>query len=611
MTEAPHIVVCVPAKEQSFSDRIVHLLTARGLRVSLVNVASQLELEPPFAAVCVVLGSRAEDGELVEAAIDAATEAQRPLFPLLLRGKHDLLEKTQWSDFTQSFWTGWRDLVLALDMEGLSFWPPDRPFYDGEVVLARAQNGLTPPNWQIYRGFARLQRRITVKTLLMCVSVIILSLLALLINPVNWLAYIVAGGFFLLLAADVSRWRLWGYMKEGPTIVITPDGFVNYAATGFEAYPFARLKAIDIQEAVVKKGRKKTTITRLVLTRDTGARHVVTIPAIYDTKLTPFLYKAPRRAREIAEHVVAAFHQTQQPASPIAYNGQKPLIFLSYAHRDDFMAHTLESTLRSCGLEPWVDRSRLKVGTRWEEEIKGAIGQCAALILLISPAAVASGYICKEIEMAAEQDKPILGFVIQRCPSIPEHWRPYVRANVRLRHGGLSDFWPVLYELDKTGVLPDGMTTRREQAAHFVLARALAHAPLPDEQVFVGGRMSAVDTLTFLGLGIGIAAAALLIPPAVFLLYAVSLFVAALWVSQIPDCQELIVIFPSGIAHNILGRVSAAAFLPSDDWRIKWSKRGGTVCQLQEKRSIAIPGRFRHHRQIAQQMIEAFQRSKP
>jgi TIR domain len=628
MSTAPHIVVCVPATEQAFGARVAQLLTKRGLRVTRVSAAPQIQQVLPCAAICVALGANADD----EALVDAAIEAHCPIFPLLLRSGHSLpsvLEQTQWSDFRQNFWSGWRDLLLALDVERLSRWPPDREIYDADLVLARAQNGLTPPDWQVYRGFAHLQRRFTMKTLLACLAVIILSLPAWLITPGYWIAYLVAGGFFLLGAADSSRFRLWSYLKNGPMIVITPDGFVNLTTTGVDAFAFAQLRAIERKEVVVTRGRKKTTITRLHITRNTGARQVVTIPTIYDTRLTPFLYPAPRRSRDIAERIIAAFHQTKQPLSSIAYSGQRPLVFLSYAHRDERMVQTLEIALRGCGMEPWVDRSRLKVGRRWEEEIKAAIGQCAALVLLISPAAVKSSYIDKEIARAKEYQKPIIGIVIRRCPTIPESWRRYIKGEVRFRQGGLHDVWPLLYALDQAGVLPEGMRTQREQGAHFVLARAMAQAPLPDEQVFAGRRTNARDTLIFLGISIALAVAApllspplvhalkqtpnvtlALIPLLVTLLYEVSLLVFGLWWSWLPDNQELIVIFPTGIAHNIRGRVSAAAFLPSDDWRIKRSSIGGTVCQLAEKRLVAIPSRFRHHRQIAQRMIEAFQRSQ-
>ena len=119
---APHILVCLPVAQHSLGARIAQRLTPRGLRVSLVSDTAQLQQQTAFAAICIGIASRRHGASLVTAAIAAATAAQRPLFPLLLHHERDVppsLKDTQWSDFSQSFDSGWRELLLALDMEHL------------------------------------------------------------------------------------------------------------------------------------------------------------------------------------------------------------------------------------------------------------------------------------------------------------------------------------------------------------------------------------------------------------------------------------------------------------------------------------------------------------
>lgn len=224
MTDAPHIVVCVPAAEQSFGDRIASPLTKRGLRVSVLNDVPPLHQAQQVAAICLVVGSYAQDRALIDGTAEVAAKAQRPFFPLLLRGEEGLpatITQTQWSDFTQHFWTGYLELLLALDMEHLSRWPYDPALFDGAVVLARTQNGLPHPDWQVYRAMlGRISRgRFTAKTALACVLVIIPTVLAWVINPANWLLYLLAGGLFFVAAGNNTRFRLFSYLKDGPIIV--------------------------------------------------------------------------------------------------------------------------------------------------------------------------------------------------------------------------------------------------------------------------------------------------------------------------------------------------------------------------------------------------------
>ncbi len=146
MDDAPCIVVCLSKAEQTLGTQIKQKLASRGLRVTLVSDAAQLPHQMPFAAICIGVASRMPDPALTDASIAFAMAARRPILPLLLGAERDVpvsLKDMQWSDFTHSFESGWRDLLLALDVEGLSRWPHDpTEFVDAELTFARARNGL-------------------------------------------------------------------------------------------------------------------------------------------------------------------------------------------------------------------------------------------------------------------------------------------------------------------------------------------------------------------------------------------------------------------------------------------------------------------------------------
>src|SRR5689334_10688127 len=133
MADILHIIICLPTDERVLGARIAEGLTERGLHVSLIDNASKLQDLQPFAALCIGVTGRKRHLSLIETAIAVATRADRPILPLLMHNSRDLpnsLRDLQWSDFTHSFDYGWRELLLALDMEGLSHWPSEPSMFD-------------------------------------------------------------------------------------------------------------------------------------------------------------------------------------------------------------------------------------------------------------------------------------------------------------------------------------------------------------------------------------------------------------------------------------------------------------------------------------------------
>ncbi|MEV7037870.1 toll/interleukin-1 receptor domain-containing protein [Amycolatopsis sp. NPDC051061] len=82
-------------------------------------------------------------------------------------------------------------------------------------------------------------------------------------------------------------------------------------------------------------------------------------------------------------------------------------VFLSYSRSDRRLLDQVRDDLRTSGVEVWSDR-RLGLGGSWIAEISAAIGDARAVLLLATPAALASRWVMREVEAAQLLGKPIV-----------------------------------------------------------------------------------------------------------------------------------------------------------------------------------------------------------
>ena len=87
------------------------------------------------------------------------------------------------------------------------------------------------------------------------------------------------------------------------------------------------------------------------------------------------------------------------------------LIFISYSHQDTAFVTTLTRDLQSQHFEIWVDNTSIQGGAEWRKSIVDGINACDAFIVVMSPHAVASRNVVKEISMADERKKRIVPVV--------------------------------------------------------------------------------------------------------------------------------------------------------------------------------------------------------
>lgn len=82
-------------------------------------------------------------------------------------------------------------------------------------------------------------------------------------------------------------------------------------------------------------------------------------------------------------------------------------VFFSYSRSDRELARRLRRDLRVGGLDIWSDRE-LDLGGRWLTAISVAISQSRAVILLASPAALASKWVMREVSAAQTLGIPVI-----------------------------------------------------------------------------------------------------------------------------------------------------------------------------------------------------------
>jgi TIR domain-containing protein len=77
-----------------------------------------------------------------------------------------------------------------------------------------------------------------------------------------------------------------------------------------------------------------------------------------------------------------------------------PSVFLSYARSDRDLVQKIGQELSEAGLEVWDPDQKILPGANWTAELKAALDSAGALVVFISPDAMASRSVSYEIEYA-------------------------------------------------------------------------------------------------------------------------------------------------------------------------------------------------------------------
>ena len=113
-------------------------------------------------------------------------------------------------------------------------------------------------------------------------------------------------------------------------------------------------------------------------------------------------------------------------------------IFLSYARRDGLDAATkLRGELAAMGFQVWRDIEEMQGGLAWKEQLRAALRQVDAVLVLLTPGSVASPTVEWEWENALTLGKRVIGLLVSPC-DVPAELK-------RLHYHDLSQ--PAMYTL--------------------------------------------------------------------------------------------------------------------------------------------------------------------
>jgi formylglycine-generating enzyme required for sulfatase activity len=92
-------------------------------------------------------------------------------------------------------------------------------------------------------------------------------------------------------------------------------------------------------------------------------------------------------------------------------------VFICYARKDQDFVLKLAANLKERGVRVWLDQWDIPIppGDDWDLTIDNALYDCAQFLIVLSPAAVASDEVRRELRTALDENKPIVPVLYQTC----------------------------------------------------------------------------------------------------------------------------------------------------------------------------------------------------
>ena len=155
-------------------------------------------------------------------------------------------------------------------------------------------------------------------------------------------------------------------------------------------------------------------------------------------------------------------------------------IFISHDRRDSDFAHQLAADLKKRGWRVWIAPDNILPGERWEEAINRGLDESGIFVLVLSPAAVDSGWVGGEILNAIELERRacmrLILLEVEPC-NVPPPWSTYQRIPFLDRYRpGLSKLIAELRQIRST-LTGEPVTVRRPPAVRVRKMKAGRHAP--------------------------------------------------------------------------------------------------------------------------------------
>lgn len=141
------------------------------------------------------------------------------------------------------------------------------------------------------------------------------------------------------------------------------------------------------------------------------------------------------------------------------------LAFFSYAREDSTFALKLAKDLKAAGLSIWIDQLDINPGQRWDRTVEEALASCPRMLVVLSPASVASNNVMDEVSYSLEEGKIVIPILHKDC-KIPFRLRRVQYADFRTQYeAGITDLVSTLHRTAALVQLQSGPLSVADQIA--------------------------------------------------------------------------------------------------------------------------------------------------
>ena len=99
------------------------------------------------------------------------------------------------------------------------------------------------------------------------------------------------------------------------------------------------------------------------------------------------------------------------------YSGQASVegtVFISYAREESGYVHEVARRLRGLGVKLWIDQD-IQPGANWDRSVEDALREADTMLVVLSPAAVASETVCDEWSYFLDHGKNVYPLIYEPC----------------------------------------------------------------------------------------------------------------------------------------------------------------------------------------------------
>ena len=109
-------------------------------------------------------------------------------------------------------------------------------------------------------------------------------------------------------------------------------------------------------------------------------------------------------------------------------------VFISYADSDEELARQVIDVLEEEGLDVWDEQREILPGDNWAAKVDEALQESQAMIVLLTPNALSSNHVMREIEYALGEKRyrdRLIPVIVDDQKKIPEGEIPWILRRLK------------------------------------------------------------------------------------------------------------------------------------------------------------------------------------